>query len=763
MKLIVVLYLILLTVTTLSAQATEFNIVPKPHSIKPGEGSFEVSRRVVIVAKTPEDQALAGLVNDFLQRNYTLSLKVVPAATAKMPAIAFNAPAAAQTFPASGYELAITPQVINITGGDQAGKFYALQSLFQLMPVKPAGKLTVPGVTITDEPRFKYRGMHLDVTRHFFPVEFVKKYIDLISQYKFNYFHWHLTDDQGWRIEIKKYPKLTEIGSKRPETHVGRYTPNFQGDGIPVEGFYTQEQVKEVVAYAKARFVTVVPEIEMPGHSSAALAAYPEFGCKTDYAYKVQMTWGIFKEVYCPTETTFSFLTDVLTEVAALFPDSPYIHVGGDEVLKDFWKDSSAVLELRARENLKDEHEVQSYFIRRMETVVNKLGKRVIGWDEILEGGLAPNATVMSWRGVKGGIEAAKAKHDVIMTPTDFAYLDYAQGDPATEPLNIGGFVPLEKVYSFDPVPKELTADEAKYILGGQGNIWTEYMKTPEKVEYMAFPRVVALSEVLWSRPEDKDFLDFGWRLSKQLPRLDAQNVGYRIPEPIGLKNNILAADEKARVDLTTRVEGSKIYYTTDGNRPDEKSSLYEKPFDLDIKQGQRVDLKTIVVLPTGRKSSVYSATYLRRNYIEPAATFPDRRQGVTYAFMTPPTGETILPTILSGESRSIAVQQFARQADLKQPFGVTFDGYLLILADGMYELQVESTWDAAVLLNGEKIIDDAGTRDVKTRTALLPLRAGLYKLSLRYNHRGGDPVFRVRYALKGQQWRSIGGGEMVH
>lgn len=763
----VALIVFLLIVSGVSlGQPAEFNIIPKPRSVRPGEGVFQLDQNTVFFAHTDEQRALAGLANDFFRRSYGFTLKI--ATNTHMPkkgnVINLVTMPTDGPSPLSSYTLIIGPSMVQVAANSTMGKFYALQTLFQLFPVDAPSKITIPAVTIDDEARFEYRGMHLDVSRHFFPVEFVKKYIDLISQYKFNYFHWHLTDDQGWRIEIKKYPKLTEIGSKRPESVKGRILNPYVGDGVPVEGFYTQEQIKDVVAYAKARFVTVVPEIELPGHSSAALTAYPEFGCKQDYQYKVQTTWGIFKEVYCPTERTFAFLEDVLTETAALFPDSPYIHIGGDEVLKDFWKESPEVLALRAKENLKDEHEVQSYFVRRMEQVVNKLGKRIIGWDEILEGGLAPNATVMSWRGMKGGIEAAKAKHDVIMTPTDFAYLDYAQGDPNSEPLNIGGFVPIDKVYSFEPVPKELTPDETKYIIGGQGNIWTEYMADAAKVEYMAFPRVLAMSEVLWSRPEDRNFLDFSWRLTKQLPRLDKQNVNYRIPEPIGLKNAILGAEEKARVDLTSRVEKAKIYYTIDGSTPDESSTLYEKPFELDVKPNQRVDLKTVVALPTGRKSVVYTATYLRRPYIEPVVpTITEKRAGVTYALATPPSSDSVLPLILSGETRSIALSQFARTIDLKQNFGVTFDGYMTVAEAGMYEFQAEMTWDAAVLLNGEKIIDDTGGREVKTRSAVLPLRAGFHKLSFRYNHRGGDPVFRVRYALKGQQWRNVGGGELIH
>src|SRR6185369_560074 len=423
------------------------------------------------------------------------------------------------------------------------------------------------------------------------------------------------------------------------------------GDKTPVEGFYTQDQIRDVVAYAKARYITTIPEIEIPGHSSAALAAYPEFGCKADYQYKVQTTWGIFKEVYCPTEKTFAFLEEVINEVVDLFPDSPYIHIGGDEVLKDMWKDSPDVKELMARENLKDVNEVQSYFIRRMEKFINSKGKKIIGWDEILEGGLAPNATVMSWRGMKGGIEAARAHHDVIMTPTDYAYFDYGQGDPAYEPVNIGNYLTLEKVYSFDPVPKELTPEEAKFIIGGQGNVWTEYMATPEKVEYMTFPRMLALAEDVWSTPENKNFADFSKRLAAQFPLLDKQNVNYRIPEPTGLRNMASSTDEKAKVELNPSIDGAKIYYTLDGSTPDERSSLYTGPINADIAQNQRVDLKTVTVLHSGRKSFVYAATILKRDY-SPPVELTEKRPGVTFALAVPASAIAAAPVIVSGETK---------------------------------------------------------------------------------------------------------------
>nr|MCU0239245.1 beta-N-acetylhexosaminidase [Pyrinomonadaceae bacterium] len=520
----IIFFIVAIFVSTFSAFSQTANIVPKPKSLNYTRSlPFEFNLKTKIFASDEQGRKAAGLLNDLLLKNYGFKLEFVSKKPSKN-VITFLAQNAKPTEEqGEKYSINISQNEIKISGAE-IGQFYALQSLMQLLPVEFNGKARIAGMEIIDEPRFKYRGMHLDVGRHFMPVSFVKKYIDLMSQYKFNYFHWHLTEDQGWRIEIKKYPKLTEIGSKRSESHEGRYSTVFKGDGIPVEGFYTQEQIKDVVAYAKAKKITTIPEIELPGHSSAALAAYPEFGCKKDYKYEVQKTWGIFKEVFCPTESTFKFLEDVLAETIELFPDSPYIHIGGDEVLKDHWKESAEVQELMKRENLKDEHEVQSYFIRRIEKFINSKGKKIIGWDEILEGGLAPNATVMSWRGTKGGIAAAKAKHDVIMTPTDCCYLDYGQGDPQYEPLNIGNHLPLDKVYSYNPIPKELNDDEQKYILGVQGNVWTEYMKTPEKVEYMAFPRALAIAEVGWSPQENRNYDEFRNRVYAQFERLDKQN-----------------------------------------------------------------------------------------------------------------------------------------------------------------------------------------------------------------------------------------------
>ncbi len=739
------------------AQIDEINIIPKPNSVERGRGAFSLNPRTKILASRPGDVKLADYINDYLKSNRGFSLKVIRSSPSRTNIIILGGSWIESGYGNGAYSLDIDPKTIKISATGDAERLYAVQSLLQLLP-SGKGKVEIPAVEIQDSPRFPYRGMHLDVARHFMPVEFVKRYIDLMSQYKFNYFHWHLTDDQGWRIEIKKYPKLTEIGSKRSETHVGNYSPIFKGDGVPVEGFYTQEQIKEVVAYAKARYITVVPEIELPGHASAALAAYPELGCKSDYKYEVKKTWGIFKEVFCPTDETFKFLENVIDETIALFPDSPYVHIGGDEVLKDHWKESPFVQELKKRENLKDEHEVQSYFVQRIEKHVNARGKKIIGWDEILEGGLAPNATVMSWRGMKGGIEAARAKHDVIMTPTDFCYLDYGQGDPATEPINIGGWLPLEKVYQFDPVPKELTADEAKYIIGGQGNIWTEYMKTPDKVEYMALPRMLAIAEAVWSSPENRDFDNFRLRLAANLLRLEQQKVNFRIPEPRNLRNTVLGPSEQFKVEnIYSDIPGARVLYTTDGRDPNAGSPEIPAKLMISPPSGGAQTLKTIVVLPSGRTSAVYSAVYVRMPFVEPteaASTTP----GVKMTITTGMEGGT-----LEAESRTISLRQFDQRSDLPRPFDVVFSGYFKAPVDGLYEFQLDSPGSAALTLGGmTATVKGGGTSAVSS--FILPLRAGLHPITVSYSqYARAEDTYRIRWAFKGQNWRNLGGGDLVH
>ena len=434
-----------------------------------------------------------------------------------------------------GYKLTITPKGVTIRAKTAVGLFYAVQTIRQLLPVeveKPqrsAGlKLSLPACEIVDEPRFAYRGMHLDVGRHLFPVASIKRFIDMLALHKMNTFHWHLTEDQGWRIEIKKYPRLTQIGAFRKETVVGKQQKEQNTfDGKPYGGFYTQDEVRDIVKYAGSKFITVIPEIEMPGHALAALTSYPELSC-TGGPFEVRKLWGIDKDVYCAgNDQVFTFLQDVLTEVMELFP-SKYIHIGGDECPKDRWKACPKCQKRIKDEGLKNELELQSYFIRRIEKFVKSKGRNIIGWDEILEGGLAPGATVMSWRGEQGGIEAAKSGHDVIMTPGNYTYLCYYQSDNRDgQPLALGGYLPLEKVYNYNPIPRELSPEEQKYILGIQGCLWSEMIPTPEVLEYMAYPRTFAIAETGWTPENQKNFENFLVRLKVLSKRYDAIGINY--------------------------------------------------------------------------------------------------------------------------------------------------------------------------------------------------------------------------------------------
>ena len=515
-------------------------LIPAPVKAVWQEGKFALDPHSVIVADA-SDAPSANFFNDYLQLIYGFKLKVV--GVERQPASGFirlenlvGKNTGIVPHAEGYYMLNAAAGSVVVRGDGHEGVFYGIQTLLQLLPVSPyvmvngapavrtTGPLDIPAVSIEDYPRFGYRGMMLDVCRHFFSVEMVKRYIDYLALHKMNYFHWHLTDDQGWRIEIKKYPRLTEVGAWRSGTIIGHH-PGTGNDSTPHGGFYTQDQIKEVVKYAADRYITILPEIEMPGHASAALAAYPNLGC-TGGPYQVQQTWGVFNEVYCAgNDTVFQFLQDVLDEVMPLFPGK-YIHVGGDECPKDSWK-VCPKCQRRIKENgLKDEHGLQSYFIQRMEKYINSKGKQVIGWDEILEGGLAPNASVMSWRGEQGGIEAAKQNHDVVMTPGEYVYFDHAQLQN-DDSLTIGGYLPLSKVYQYEPVPAGLTAEQAKHVRGAQANLWTEYITNPKKIEYMIFPRMSALSEVLWSPKEQRNWPDFERRLQTQYIRYQLWKANY--------------------------------------------------------------------------------------------------------------------------------------------------------------------------------------------------------------------------------------------
>lgn len=531
---------LILTITGCSKKEVnmpeKYSVIPKPAELVMARGSFVIDAKTELTVSPLNDQTVlpADFLAGMLRKSASVPMQVKEDAGEGRNRIIMIIDTTASE-KSEGYTLSVTNRNIVLKSPSAAGLFRGVQTIRQLLPpeVEAEGGLageaaaTVPACYIADAPRFSYRGMHLDVSRHFFTVEEVKRYLDIMALHKFNVFHWHLTDDQGWRIEIKKYPELTTVGSQRSETLVGHGgRPPFTFDGTPHGGYYTHEQVKEIVKYASDRFITVIPEIEMPGHAVAALASYPWLSC-TGKRLDVQTRWGVFDDVFCAgKDTVFAFLEDVLDEVTGLFP-SEYIHIGGDECPKVRWETCPACQKRIRDEGLEDEHELQSWFITRMENYLSTLGRKIIGWDEILEGGLAPGATVMSWRGISGGIQAARMNHDVIMTPTTHMYLDYYQTEPAGEPLAIGGYLPLERVYSFEPLPDELTAEEQKYILGLQGNVWTEYISDISHLEYMAFPRAFAISETGWTPAMKKDFEEFLARLEVQKARYDVMKINY--------------------------------------------------------------------------------------------------------------------------------------------------------------------------------------------------------------------------------------------
>lgn len=556
---------------------TRLNLIPYPQKVELKTGNFEVSGNTLFVGdkKSNEYKYFMDNFKKIYPKNSSQNIKKTKP---NFISLLLNKDLKIDNKREfnSNYIINISNEMMMVVGKNPEGLFQGIQTLLQLIKTSEDGK--IPALEIQDSPKFQWRGMHLDVSRHFFTVEEVKQYIDYLAMYKLNTFHWHLTDDQGWRIEIKKYPKLTQIGSKRKESMIGAYVDNTF-DGEPYGPyFYTQDQIKEVVKYAQERHITIVPEIEMPGHALAALSAYPDLAC-TKGSFEPATKWGVFDDVFCPKDETFKFLENVLDEVIALFP-SQYIHIGGDECPKTRWKECSHCQELIKKNNLKDEHGLQSYFIRRIEKYVNSKGRKIIGWDEILEGGLAPNAVVMSWTGIKGGVEAAKSGHFAVMTPGSYCYFDHYQGDPATEPNAFGGFTPLDKVYSYNPIPEELNAEQAKYILGVQANLWTEYILDFKQVQYMIFPRLLALSEVGWGTADPKNYKEFEGRVINEFRNLDKMAVNYA-KSIYNVSGKVISSENGVAYELSTSQNPDGIRYTVDGTDPSANSQNYKNPVQI--------------------------------------------------------------------------------------------------------------------------------------------------------------------------------------
>ncbi|MBN8822501.1 MULTISPECIES: family 20 glycosylhydrolase [unclassified Spirosoma] len=572
---------------------TPIHLIPQPVSVQPQTGLFALTKTTSIEYNQADARVVADMLSQRLNKptGYALAAK-----QGKAGKIQLNLNATPNTqLGDEGYMLDASSKGVVITANRPAGLFYGMQTLTQLLPKEIESKTAVsktwslPAVKITDYPRFGWRGIMLDVSRNFFTKEEVKQYIDQLAKLKFNTLHWHLTDDNGWRIEIKSLPKLTQVGAWRVARagHFGDRAEPKPGEPTPVGGFYSQDDIREVVAYAQARNVTIVPEIDVPGHSMAALAAYPELSCTKQQVSVNPGTpfseWygnGTFKMKVENTlnpsdENVYAFLDKVFTEVAALFPN-PYIHVGGDECYKGYWANDPGCQALMKQLNIRHVEDLQGYFMNRVEKILTAKGKKLLGWDEILEGGISPGATVMSWRGIKGGIEAAQAGHNVVMTPTTFAYLDYTQGDPAVDPP-IYASLRAEKCYSFDPVPDGV---DAKYILGGQGNLWTEQIPTLRYAEYMTYPRGWALSEVFWSPKAVKNWANFVERMETHFERADAAQINYSKAIYDAIVRTSMK-DGKLRLELAGEAPNLDIYYTIDDTMPDQFSTKYTQPIDL--------------------------------------------------------------------------------------------------------------------------------------------------------------------------------------
>ena len=572
-----------------------YKIIPLPNEILVQQGpSFRLDKNVKIVYPAGNEMMKknASFLSQYMKDNTGLILKTQ---TGKKDKKAIILSLGLKSNNSEAYQLTVTSQSITITGASEAGVFYGLQTLRKSIPVNKTATVECPAVVINDAPRFSYRGMHLDVSRHFFTIDEVKTYIDMLALHNVNNFHWHLSDDQGWRIVINKYPGLTEIGSKRPETVIGHNTEEY--DGIPYGGFYTQAEAREIVAYAKDRYINVIPEIDLPGHMLGALSAYPELGC-TGGPYAIWRRWGVSPDVLCiGNDKTLTFIKDVLTEITEIFP-SKYIHIGGDECPKTSWEKCPKCqariksLGLVADSKHTAEERLQSYVISYAENVLKEKGRQIIGWDEILEGGIAPNATVMSWRGMEGGIEAARQNHDVIMTPLQYVYFDYGQTtDTKSEPTTIGGYTPVSKVYGWEPVPAVLNDNEKKHIIGAQANVWTEYITNFKQVQYMALPRLAALCEVQWTNPELKNYKDFLIRFPRLVELYKLYNYNYA-KHLFDITTDFTSNPSDGSVDVVlNNIDNAPMHYTLDGTTPTINSPVYVSA--LKIKES--VNLKAAI------------------------------------------------------------------------------------------------------------------------------------------------------------------------
>ena len=706
------------------------NIIPTPQSLVQHDGFFRLGSNTAIAAASPEAKTVAEFFAAKMRTATGLNIQV-----AEKGNIQLSVDPSLDVANDEGYTLDVTKDGAVVVAKTAQGLFYGMQSFLQLLPAEIESPSKVngiawqaPAVSIKDAPRFGYRGIMLDPCRHFMPVENVKKYLDVLSLFKMNRMHWHLTDDQGWRIEIKKYPKLTEIASKR-----------IDGEGTEHSGYYTQEEIKEIVKYAADRFITVVPELELPGHEMAAIAAYPNLSCKGEQGTP-RVIWGVEDIVMCPgKEDMFTFLQDVIDEMVPLFP-SEYFHIGGDECPKISWKNCPLCQKRIKEEGLKAdskhsaEERLQSYVIQRMEKYLATKGKKIIGWDEILEGGLAPSATLMSWRGEDGGIAAALMDHTVIMTPGgNGMYLDAYQGDSKIEPVTIGGYTLLEKTYSYDPIPDTLVAmGKSNYILGVQGNTWSEYMYDEAKRDYMVFPRILAVAEIGWTNLDRKDYKDFERRIENAYVRLDGHAINYHIPQPEQPNGscNFVAFTDKASLEFKT-TRPIKMVYTLDGSEPTPASTAYTAPIEIT----ETTTLKIASVLPSGKMSPIRTIQVEKQSLApakEVAKTTPGLNMEVTDGMylnvkeLEAAQKETKKSVIKDLKEIRSVVKTSESMRGVNQ-YAAVATGYVNIPEDGVYFISsdLEEVW-----IDGKLLVNNGGeVKRFSRHDSSVALAKGLHEI----------------------------------
>ncbi|MBN1351044.1 family 20 glycosylhydrolase [candidate division KSB1 bacterium] len=734
----------------------DITIIPKPMELKQDSGVFVINAQTALCVADDNEESItiAKYVAHRFKTAAGWDLKIsnkIPDDTSRN-AICFSLEKDSQPG-GEGYRLTVTPDRITAIAAEPAGLFYSVQTLFQLLPAEiycdqpyhGDGKWSLPCVRIVDKPRFGWRGMHLDVCRHFYPKEFVKRYIDFLAMHKMNVFHWHLTEDQGWRIEIEKYPKLTEVGAwraDRPGKSWDECEPQKEGEPATYGGYFSKEDVREIVQYAKERYITVVPEIEMPGHALAAMASYPEYSC-TGGPFKVATGgyWPIV-DVFCPgKDETFKFLEDVLSEVIELFPGE-YIHIGGDEVNKANWEKCPHCQARMKAEGLKTAEELQSYFIKRIEKFLISKSKKLIGWDEILEGGLAPEATVMSWRGTEGGIAAAQQNHDVVMSPTSHCYFDFYQDDPEDAPEAIGGYTPLEKVYEFEPTPPELTEMQARHILGAQANVWTEYMPNEQHVEYMALPRMCALAEVVWSAKDSRNIEDFLKRMAYHYVRLIALKANYRQPDLLGTHRQNAFIDT-VEVQIHSQRLFTEIHYTLDGSEPTTDSPRYAGP----IRITSNTELRACEFYPDGKAGKVKQAFYEKQIPLNPVQIV-NPQKGIRYAYFALPGEIKTVERLkdLNPDKTGISPRLTFPFDDLPEYFGLIFEGYIYIDETDIYRFTAASNDGSRLYIGSKLLIDNDGLHGQWDVTAQIVLGAGFHPIRVEYFQGGANKHLKIYY-----------------